>query len=76
VPGGETYVCRRLARIIGGEVGGGFDGCEMIPMPSLLAEPSRPRDIMADRQCLTEVDFEFDRNVDGLEFTWKLQLTL
>lgn len=42
-PGGAWYVCRRLARITGGFCG---DGCEMMPIPSLLADPSSPRAIM------------------------------
>lgn len=32
--------------LVGVEASEGVDGCSIIPMPSLLAEPSRPRDII------------------------------
>ena len=43
-PGGEWYVCRRLARIVAGPP---FGECWMIPIPSLLALPSRPMEIIS-----------------------------
>ena len=42
-PGGETNVCRMLERMVAGPPD---LGCWIRPTPSLLAEPSRPRDII------------------------------
>lgn len=42
-PGGETNVCRMLERIVARPPD---LGCWIRPTPSLLAEPSRPRDII------------------------------
>ena len=39
VPGGDTKVCRRLARIRDAPVAG---SCSMMPIPSLFALPSQP----------------------------------
>lgn len=53
MPAGETYVWRRLARMrtvgcewgwVGSEWAWG-KSWEMMPMPSLFAEPSRPREM-------------------------------
>ena len=51
-PGGAWKVCLMLERMRAGFVPvvdlleGVGEGCEMMPTPSLLAEPSRPRAII------------------------------